>query len=361
MIRRILSILITGCLLLTFVSCKGVSLNESDASTTQADESVEAASQPGTSQTQEPESSTAPTEAPTLTTEPETTEPETTATETVPETIPATVISIAPNEVLQGSYVTVFISNAKAGDKIVYDTKLAPNWMIKTIAYNGGFLALIPVEWAKTPADYIFAVKVTRGEETLAETSQVVKVSKKDFQKHYIVVSEELAATRSDENFAKDGVYTSKARSVTSAVPLWDGVFIMPVVGARITSDYGMIRFVNNVEVGRHSGLDVSIEAGAPVMASNGGRITLAMELIVTGNTIIIDHGMNIFTAYCHLSKMFVKEGDSVAKGDVIAEVGSTGFSTGPHLHWTFTIGETFVNPWLFMEKDPLDWLGAAD
>lgn len=355
MIRRILSALIMGCLLLTFVSCKGAPEKESDASTTHPAESAATTSESIAFQTQEHTGSVAPTQ-----TAAATSGPETTAAETVPETAAATVISIAPTEVLQGEYLTVYISNAGENDKIVYDTKLAPNWMVKTIAFNGGFLALIPIEWAKTPADYDLAVKVIRGEETIAEASQVVKVGKKDFQKHYIVVSEEQAATRSDENFAKDGVYTSKARSVTASEPLWDGAFIMPVVGARITSDYGMIRYINNVEVGRHSGLDVSIAAGAPVMASNGGSVTLAMELIITGNTIIIDHGMNIFTAYCHLSKMFVETGDTVTKGDVIGEVGSTGFSTGPHLHWTFTIGETFVSPWLFMEKDPLEWLGGV-
>ncbi|MDD4189553.1 MAG: M23 family metallopeptidase [Eubacteriales bacterium] len=356
MTKRIISVFITFCMLLTFASCKNPTEEESDVSTTRSSGTAGATEASNTSQTSEPSASVSPTD-----TSETTCEPVPTVTETVPETVAATVITVAPTEVFQGEYLTVFISNSGESDKIEYDTKLAANWMIKTIPHEGGFLALIPIEWDKAPADYNLGIKVTRDGETAAETSEMVKVSKKDFEKHYIVVSEELAATRSDENFAKDGVYTSRARSATSSEPLWEGSFILPVEGARITCDYGLIRYVNNVVVGRHSGLDVSIAAGAPVMASNGGRVTLAMELIVTGNTIIIDHGMNIFTAYCHLSKMFVEQGDIVAKYDVIGEVGSTGFSTGPHLHWTFTIGETFVNPWLFMDKDPLDWLAPTE
>ncbi|MCR4442287.1 MAG: M23 family metallopeptidase [Peptococcaceae bacterium] len=127
----------------------------------------------------------------------------------------------------------------------------------------------------------------------------------------------------------------------------------MPVEG-KITTEFGLIRYINNVESGRHSGLDIAAGRGTPVKAANSGTINLARKLNVTGNTVIIDHGLKLYSTYCHMDKILVKEGEEVKKGQVIGQVGSTGFSTGPHLHWNISIGSTFVNPWLFLDKDPL-------
>jgi murein DD-endopeptidase MepM/ murein hydrolase activator NlpD len=113
------------------------------------------------------------------------------------------------------------------------------------------------------------------------------------------------------------------------------------------------------VESERHSGLDISAPSGTDVFAANSGRINLAMTLTVTGNTIIIDHGMKLFSSYCHMSKLMVKEGELVKKGQLIGKVGSTGFSTGPHLHWGISSYKTYINPWLLLKNDPFAWLNT--
>ena len=89
-------------------------------------------------------------------------------------------------------------------------------------------------------------------------------------------------------------------------------------------------------------------------MASNNGKVVLAMNLITTGNTIVIDHGMGIFTSSFHMSKLLVKEGDFVSKGDVIGKMGSTGYSTGSHLHFGIWEDGTYLNPWTFFAKNPI-------
>ncbi len=76
------------------------------------------------------------------------------------------------------------------------------------------------------------------------------------------------------------------------------------------------------------------------------------MELIRTGNTVIIDHGVGMFSSYLHLSKIDVVVGDNLEKGDIIGEVGSTGFSTGPHLHWAITINGKYIDPEFLLEND---------
>lgn len=121
----------------------------------------------------------------------------------------------------------------------------------------------------------------------------------------------------------------------------------MPTTG-RLTTDFAQIRYVNNeISSSRHSGIDLAAPSGTPVLAPNNGKVTLAAPgLLSTGNTIVIDHGMGLFTSYYHLNSMNVNVGDIVSKADVIGTVGTTGFSTGPHLHYAVSIYNTYVNPY---------------
>ena len=81
-------------------------------------------------------------------------------------------------------------------------------------------------------------------------------------------------------------------------------------------------------------------------MASpNSGRIVVAADLYFTGNTVVIDHGLGLFSLFAHLQSMDVKEGDTVATGQVVGKVGATGRVTGPHLHWTVRVNEARVDP----------------
>jgi murein DD-endopeptidase MepM/ murein hydrolase activator NlpD len=94
-----------------------------------------------------------------------------------------------------------------------------------------------------------------------------------------------------------------------------------------------------------HSGVDIAAPYGSPVRASNSGRVVLAKDLYFSGKTVIIDHGLGLFTFYCHFSRLEVGRGDMVKKGTVIALAGSTGRSTGPHLHWGVKLQGRRVDP----------------
>jgi murein DD-endopeptidase MepM/ murein hydrolase activator NlpD len=101
----------------------------------------------------------------------------------------------------------------------------------------------------------------------------------------------------------------------------------------------------NGQSRGSHSGADFLSPAGTPVKAPNAGRVVLARDLYYTGNTVIIDHGLGLFSLLAHLSQIDVKAGDTVAAGDVIGKVGATGRVTGPHLHWTVRDNNARVDP----------------
>ncbi len=111
--------------------------------------------------------------------------------------------------------------------------------------------------------------------------------------------------------------------------------FVRPIKGGRITSVFGSQRILNGIPKNKHNGLDIAVPRGTPVYAMADGIVRLAADnFYYPGNYILLDHGQGLNSQYFHLSKMLVKVGDKVKKGDVIGKVGTTGRSTGPHLHW---------------------------
>jgi murein DD-endopeptidase MepM/ murein hydrolase activator NlpD len=124
----------------------------------------------------------------------------------------------------------------------------------------------------------------------------------------------------------------------------WKGAFLKPTAGTP-GSPFGLRRFFNDQPRSPHSGLDLKAAAGTPVYASNYGKVVLAADLFFTGNTIVIDHGLSLYTIYAHLSKIDVKEGDQVDRAQPIGLVGATGRVTGAHLHWAVKLGGARVDP----------------
>jgi murein DD-endopeptidase MepM/ murein hydrolase activator NlpD len=131
---------------------------------------------------------------------------------------------------------------------------------------------------------------------------------------------------------------------------LWTGLWQYPVPGV-LTARFGEQRSYNGSEPsGHHSGTDLGGEMGDPVIAANGGVVVLARALEVRGNMVIIDHGGGLFSGYAHLSGFNAVEGQEVAGGDTIGMVGSTGLSTGPHLHWEMSVHGILVDALRFAD-----------
>jgi murein DD-endopeptidase MepM/ murein hydrolase activator NlpD len=91
--------------------------------------------------------------------------------------------------------------------------------------------------------------------------------------------------------------------------------------------------------------VDVTADEGEPVRAPNDGVVVLVDSQFYSGNSVVLDHGQGIYSMFFHLSKINVRHGQAVMKGDVIAEVGSTGRSTGAHLHWGVRVQGARVDP----------------
>ena len=125
---------------------------------------------------------------------------------------------------------------------------------------------------------------------------------------------------------------------------LWIGSFVRPVPG-RVNGAFGSRSIFNGEMRQPHGGADFLSPAGTLIHAPNSGRVLLARDLFFTGNTVVIDHGLGVFSLLAHLSAVAVREGDMVTRRQIIGRVGATGRVTGPHLHWAVRMNGARVDP----------------
>lgn len=124
----------------------------------------------------------------------------------------------------------------------------------------------------------------------------------------------------------------------------WRGPFHVPVPGPPI-SEFGKRSIYNGQPRSPHTGTDFQGAIGTPIKAPNAGKVVLAANLYYSGNTIIIDHGLGMYSYFGHLSAFSVHEGDEVIQDQIVGKVGATGLVTGPHLHWSVRLVGTRVDP----------------
>ncbi len=133
--------------------------------------------------------------------------------------------------------------------------------------------------------------------------------------------------------------------------PLWTEPFIMPIDGVS-TSGFGDARrYVPGGPVSFHYGLDLATAQGTPVHATNDGVVVVAGRYPIKGGWVAIDHGDGLMSYYFHMSEVIAEVGQVVKQGDVIGLVGTTGLSTGPHLHWEMRVRQVASNPLAWVGK----------
>lgn len=133
--------------------------------------------------------------------------------------------------------------------------------------------------------------------------------------------------------------------------PLWQEPFLLPIEG-RSTSGFALPRrYAPGGPVSYHEGSDIAAPSGTEIRASNRGIVRIADFYPIKGGLVAIDHGMGVFSLYFHQSELLVEVGDEVERGEVIGLVGSTGLSTGPHLHWEMRLGGSATNPLAWVDR----------
>jgi murein DD-endopeptidase MepM/ murein hydrolase activator NlpD len=197
------------------------------------------------------------------------------------------------------------------------------------------------------------------GEEvvTLSVTPREYNIEKVDGLPPKTVTPDPAAAKR----IAEEGAMVSSARSRRDSRTDYAPGFAWPAQG-RISGVYGSQRILNGKPRRPHYGLDIAAPTGSPVYAPAAGIVTLNHpDMYFSGGTLILDHGQGLTSTFLHLSKILVEAGTTVRQGDLIAEIGSTGRASGPHLDWRMNWLNRRVDPQLLMQGSPQQILDQED
>jgi len=174
---------------------------------------------------------------------------------------------------------------------------------------------------------------------TLEVRSRDYKVERLSLPKKMVTPGQEVIA-----RIVREAGALKRVEKLFTPERLWEGEFVRPAEG-QFADNFGARRILNGIEKKPHSGLDLKAYAGTPVKSPNAGTVIYVDNMYYGGKTVVVDHGHGLSTFYMHLSRILVNHGERVEKGEVIGLVGSTGRSTGPHLHWGAYMGGVKVDP----------------
>ena len=204
--------------------------------------------------------------------------------------------------------------------------------------------AVVGIDLATAARRYAVAIEVQTETGTTTGT-HTLRVTSKQFPTRRLRVDSAFVDPPASEQtrIKREAAELAAIWNTSSSKPLWN-VFIAPV-SEPANSAFGARSIFNGQLRSRHSGADFPSAAGTPIQAPGRGRVVMASALYYSGNTIVIDHGVGVFSLLAHLSEMAVAVGDQVEAGDTIGKVGATGRVTGPHLHWAVRANGARVDP----------------
>ena len=250
-----------------------------------------------------------------------------------------------PNVAKQGDICLVRASGP-ASLKSIHGEFQGERFSISFNKETGTYEGLIGIDMNTSPATYEIKVFVTDGDNRVYSSTLSLRVEKVDFGTQVLSLPPSMVDLDA-KTLERVNQETRKLEALFQASQnerLWKSVFIRPV-GGEISTGFGLTRIINGQRRSQHTGVDLRAEEGTSVLASNHGVVVLVDELFFSGKSVILDHGWGLYSMYFHLSEALVKEGDLVRTGAMLGRVGSTGRSTGPHLHWGIRINGARVDP----------------
>jgi murein DD-endopeptidase MepM/ murein hydrolase activator NlpD len=207
--------------------------------------------------------------------------------------------------------------------------------------------ALLGIDLEQRPGAYMVTAESTNENDAgILKDGKRVTVVTRTFRTRRLTVAPDYV-NPPPAQLARINEEAARIREVQSqSAPqrLWTPPFVRPVPG-QANSAFGTRSSYNGERRSPHAGADFLSPAGTPIHAPNAGRVVLARDLFFTGNTVIIDHGLGLFSMLAHLSRIDVTEGDSVAVDQIVGLVGATGRVTGAHLHWAVLTSGARVDP----------------
>ncbi len=253
-------------------------------------------------------------------------------------------ITVIPNEILQGDPILITATGSSSLTKTILDGKSYPVFM-----YAGKSQSLIGIDLAKKAGIYELRAIFKTGE---IATTTITIALRPEPPVESVPIPEKLGGNTSSSQSKLVASISSESadlkKVITGKTSLWTKKFTPPLAVVKITNPYGY-----GVDTGQyviaHKGTDLKASIGTKVFAMNKGVVKLTRTYKAYGKTILIDHGLGLQTLYLHLSKINVKEGSIVARGQVIGLSGDTGYITGPHLHLSIRLNGVSIDPMKFM------------
>jgi murein DD-endopeptidase MepM/ murein hydrolase activator NlpD len=204
---------------------------------------------------------------------------------------------------------------------------------------------LVGIDLDTKPGTYKVEIRAKAGSRKVTG-EQALVVRPKSFPTRRLTVDEKFVTPPPEvgARIKREAERLAAIFGAESAARLWGNAFLAPVDAEPISS-FGKRSILNGKPRSPHAGTDFNAPVGTPVHAPAGGRVVLSGDLYFSGNTVVLDHGLGLYSLFAHLSKISVDEGTYVKAGHLVGRVGSTGRSTGPHLHWSLRLVGTRVDP----------------
>lgn len=241
----------------------------------------------------------------------------------------------------------VVLVSARTSDPL---DELRAQWLGQTVLFaeveDGRWEGLAPIDLSTAAGRYTLRLEGrTRDGRPIGQSYQM-SVLRRSFPTRRLKVAPKFAEPPAEvlPRIERERVTTEAIFAAATPERFWSGPFVVPVPGDA-TSSFGRRSVVNGQPRSPHSGTDFQAATGTPVVAPNRGRVALAADLYFAGLTVILDHGAGVYSYLAHLSRVSVKEGEIVERGERIALTGASGRVTGPHLHWTLRIGKARIDP----------------
>ena len=250
-----------------------------------------------------------------------------------------------PSTIIPGSTISVYVENLLDG---------RPNGQfagqsLQFTPFADGFVALVGLDAFAESGPYTLELGGS-GSQPWQPMSQMVPVQPGNYGTQFVTVGEELNDLLDPQVREREDAFLAPLFSQFTEPQQWQGFFQAPITTTIVSAGYGDGRSYNDgpIEI-YHTGVDYAAATGTSILAPANGTVIFSDMLELRGLVTIIDHGLGVMTAYFHQTESLVQAGDVVTTGQVIGTVGSTGLSSGPHLHWDVRIMNVPV--------DGLQWL----
>ncbi len=218
---------------------------------------------------------------------------------------------------------------------------------LAVVREKGRWVALLGIPLDTLPGE--LEIRVSKGG---AMELKTVAIGIKNYPEQRLTIKDKRKVEPSPEDLAR----IEREQKITEAVKkrfsdgIPDTALDQPAPGP-LSSRFGLRRIFNGLPRNPHAGLDVAAGTGTPVRAPSDAVVANTGDYFFNGNTVFLDHGQGLISAYMHLSRIDVRPGQTVRRGDPLGAIGATGRVTGPHLHWAVILNNTPVDPELFLVR----------